>query len=344
MSSRPSGRPDRPNGAGKTTLFNCLSRLYTPNAATILFEGKSILGRPRHDIPQIGIGRTFQNVALFDRMSVLDNVKVGCHSRSSTSFLRQCPAPAQGRARGKAHRREGRQPDRLHGPHPVHECVGRRLTFPIRKRVELARALASSPKLLLLDEPAAGLNHEEIEVLKGQIKRVRDTQNVTVLLVEHHMSLVMSVSTRWSPSTSARRSPMARRRKLQRDPEVIRAYLGPRDGGVVGSERLEGVLRPDAVAVRCRLRYPCRWDSRPCWAPMEQARRRRSGDLQHGTHRGGIRFDGKDLVGMPTEEIVRLRIAHVPEGRGTFTTLTVDEKLAHRRLHAPGQGGRPGRS
>ena len=87
-----------PNGAGKTTLFNCLSRLYTPNGGDILFEGKSILGRPRHDIPQIGIGRTFQNVALFDRMSVLDNVKVGCHSRSSHELLRQCAAPAQGRA------------------------------------------------------------------------------------------------------------------------------------------------------------------------------------------------------------------------------------------------------
>ena len=93
-----------PNGAGKTTLFNCLSRLYTPNGGDILFEGKSILGRPRYNIPQIGIGRTFQNVALFDRMSVLDNVKVGCHSRSSTrrSFLEKCAAPGQGQRRGLA--------------------------------------------------------------------------------------------------------------------------------------------------------------------------------------------------------------------------------------------------
>ena len=91
-----------PNGAGKTTLFNCLSRLYTPNGGDVLFEGKSILDRPRHDIPHIGIGRTFQNVALFDRMSVLDNVKVGCHSRSSHELLRQRAPPAQGRAEEEA--------------------------------------------------------------------------------------------------------------------------------------------------------------------------------------------------------------------------------------------------
>ena len=215
-----------PNGAGKTTLFNCLSRLYQPSEGDILFEGASVLAVPRHRIPDIGIGRTFQNVALFDKLTVLENVMVGRHSQTDSSFLANALRLPSVVAEQKAARERAMELiEFMDLSGFVHWPAGG-LPFPIRKRVELARALAAQPKLLLLDEPAAGLNHEEVETLETQIRRVRDVQGVTVLLVEHHMSLVMSVSDKVVTINFGRKIAEGTPDEVKRHPEVIRAYLG----------------------------------------------------------------------------------------------------------------------
>jgi branched-chain amino acid transport system ATP-binding protein len=218
-----------PNGAGKTTLFNCLSRLYQPVSGDILMEGSSILTRPPHRIAEIGIGRTFQNVALFPNLSVSDNVRIGCHARSSSDIVSDfLKLPWVRRGEAAINTKVHEILAYLDLEDVAHTTVSG-LPFGTQKRVELARALAAEPKILLLDEPAGGLNHEEVYVLGDLIRRIRDQLHMTVLLVEHHMGLVMSIADHVVALNFGSKLAEGTPAEIQVNPDVIKAYLGSKD-------------------------------------------------------------------------------------------------------------------
>ncbi len=215
-----------PNGAGKTTLFNCLSRLYQCDCGDIVFDGRSLLRVPRHRIAALGIGRTFQNLALFGTMTVLDNVMIGHHCRMRSGFLSNAlRLPGVGRHESAATDKASALIEFL----GLKAVAGTRVSdLPIgtQKRVELARALASDPTLLLLDEPASGLNHEEVGVLGAVIRDIRDRLGVTILLVEHHMNLVMGISDLVVALDFGRKIAEGTPDEVRAHPEVVQAYLG----------------------------------------------------------------------------------------------------------------------
>jgi branched-chain amino acid transport system ATP-binding protein len=219
-----------PNGAGKTTLFNCLSRLYRPASGDIQLNGQSLSRCAPADIAALGVGRTFQSSTLFGSMSVLDNVKVGSHSRGRNGPLADALTLPSTRQEEREFDDTARAMLTFVGLDAMADRPAVNLSLGARKRVELARALAAKPILLLLDEPAGGLNHEEVSDLSSLIRSIRDRLGITVLIVEHHMGLVMSLSDQVVVLNFGRVIADGPPEDVRCNPAVTEAYLGPKHG------------------------------------------------------------------------------------------------------------------
>jgi branched-chain amino acid transport system ATP-binding protein len=234
-----------PNGAGKTTFFNCVTGFYTPDDGDIIFEGRSIAGARTDHISQRGIARTYQNIRLFGEMTVLENILVGMHARLNASPIGAIfSLPATRREERQALAEAMNLLDFV-GLTDMGDLLASNLAYGFQRRLEIARALASKPRLLLLDEPTAGMNPNETEQMTAFIRRLRDELDLTIFLIEHDMKLVMGLSDQVSVMDYGEKISEGTPAQVQNDPKVIKAYLGTSDDEV--ESRVDGGLMADAT-------------------------------------------------------------------------------------------------
>ena len=215
-----------PNGAGKTTIFNLVSRIYEPSAGRLIFDGKDITRVPPHEVARRGIARTFQNIELFEHATVLQNLLLGRHAHKRSRFVEELLFLPRVQALELEHREAVERVIDFLDLQPHRDSLVVNLAYGVRKVVEMARALCTRPRLLLLDEPSSGLSVEETEDMAFWIQDIRTILGVTVLMVEHDMSLVSSVSDRVLAVNYGRPIALGTAREVQEHPDVIKAYLG----------------------------------------------------------------------------------------------------------------------